>query len=121
MKKRITLILLLALSPLFAIDCANAYSNIEMKECAAQDYEFADKKLNLIYKQLMNKLDSIGKEKLKISQIAWIKFRDSNAEFYADSFREGTGAGLLFLSSKTITTESRVKELQNYLDSVNQQ
>lgn len=120
MKKKITLVLLLTVSSLFAIDCANPYSNLEMKECAAQDYEFADKQLNLVYKQLMTKLDSIGKEKLKISQIAWIKFRDSNAEFYADSFREGTGAGLLFLSSKITSTENRVKELQNYLNSQNQ-
>lgn len=118
-KKPLFAFLLLSSSYLFAIDCNNAYSTVEMNECASQDYEYVDKQLNLVYKRLMSKLDSVGKEKLKSAQLAWLKFRDTQAELDADLFRDGTGSTVLFLSSKTSSTQKRVEELQAYLKSIN--
>ncbi len=118
-KKPLFAFLLLSSSYLFAIDCNNAYSTVEMNECASQDYEYVDKQLNLVYKRLMSKLDSVGKEKLKTAQLAWLKFRDTQAELDADLFRDGTGSTVLFLSSKTSSTQKRVEELQAYLKSIN--
>ena len=118
-KKPLFAFLLLSSSYLFAIDCNNAYSTVDMNECASQDYEYVDKQLNLVYKRLMSKLDSVGKEKLKTAQLAWLKFRDTQAELDADLFRDGTGSTVLFLSSKTSSTQKRVEELQAYLKSIN--
>lgn len=118
-KKPLFAFLLLSSSYLFAIDCNNTYSTVEMNECASQDYEYVDKQLNLVYKRLMSKLDSVGKEKLKTAQLAWLKFRDTQAELDADLFRDGTGSTILFLSSKTSSTQKRVEELQAYLKSIN--
>ena len=51
---------------LVAMDCQNASTTIEMKECASADLQKADKALNATYKKLMAKLDDkISKEKLK--------------------------------------------------------
>ena len=100
----------------FALDCQNASTTIEMKECASADLQRADKALNAIYKKLMAKLpDNIAKDKLKKSQRAWIAFRDANAEFSADEVRGGTMEGLIYMGTVTYMTEQREKELASYL------
>ena len=101
---------------LVAMDCQNASTTIEMKECASADLQRADKALNVTYKKLMAKLpDNIAKDKLKKSQRAWIAFRDANAEFSADEMRGGTGEGLLYMGTVTQMTQQREKELAQYL------
>lgn len=100
----------------FALDCQNASTTIEMKECASADLQKADKALNATYKKLMAKLpDNIAKDKLKKSQRAWIAFRDANAEFSADQMRGGTGEGLLYTGTVTQMTKQREMELAGYL------
>ena len=100
----------------FAIDCANAVTTIDMKECASADLQKADKALNATYRKLMAKLDDkISKEKLKKAQKAWIAFRDANAEFGADEVRGGTMEGLIYMGTVTYMTEQREKELASYL------
>jgi uncharacterized protein YecT (DUF1311 family) len=100
---------------LLALNCQNATTTVEMKECASADLQKADKALNATYKKLMAKLDEIAKEKLKKAQKAWIVYRDANAEFSADEMRSGTGEGLLYMSTVTQMTEQREKELAQYL------
>jgi uncharacterized protein YecT (DUF1311 family) len=100
---------------LLALNCQNATTTVEMKECASADLQKADKALNTTYKKLMAKLDEIAKEKLKKAQKAWIVYRDANAEFSADEMRGGTGEGLLYMSTVTQMTEQREKELAQYL------
>lgn len=100
----------------FALDCQNASTTVEMRECASADLQKADKALNATYKKLMAKLDDkIAKDKLKKSQRAWIAFRDANAEFSADEMRGGTGEGLLYTGTVTQMTKQREKELAQYL------
>ena len=100
----------------FALNCQNASTTMEMKECASADLQRADKALNATYKKLMTKLpDNVAKDKLKKSQRAWIAFRDANAEFSADEMRGGTGEGLLYTGTVTQMTKQREKELAQYL------
>jgi uncharacterized protein YecT (DUF1311 family) len=100
----------------FAIDCTNAVTTVDMKECASADLQKADKALNATYKKLMAKLDDkLSKEKLKKAQKAWIAFRDANAEFSADEARGGTMERLIYMETVTYMTEQREKELARYL------
>ncbi len=83
-----------------------------MKVCASKDYEKIDKKLGRVYRELLGLLDSIGKKKLRNLQRAWIKYRDSKAEYDADSARGGTMEGLIYIDSKIDTTKKRILEIE---------
>ena len=98
----------------FALDCQNALTNVEMKECTFANLQKADKALSATYKKLMAKLpDNIAREKLKKSQRAWIAFRDTNAVFNADEARDGTLGGLFRMDTELQMTEQREKELSS--------
>jgi uncharacterized protein YecT (DUF1311 family) len=44
-------------------------------------YEMWDRELNIYYKELHGKLDNVGKNALRQSQIAWLKERDLSIKF----------------------------------------
>jgi uncharacterized protein YecT (DUF1311 family) len=110
---------LISLAPLiaallaFPTSHANAQSQAEMNRQAANDFENVDAELNSTYAALMAKLpDAESKRKLKESQRAWIAFRDAEATFAADQFRDGSAAPVLRWTSMTETTEQRIKQLK---------
>jgi uncharacterized protein YecT (DUF1311 family) len=74
-----------------------------------------DDAMNVVYKKLLATQDKLGQKKLKNAQLAWIKFRDAEAEFDADLMRGGTGANILRLGSLSGNTEKRLKELESTL------
>ena len=104
---------------LFGLDCENAMTTIDMQECAQQEYQIADKRLNVAYKKLMESLDETAKVKLVNAQKKWIGFRDSEAEFIADIFRDGTAQGLLYSNAKTELTQHRTKVLEQHFQDRN--
>lgn len=115
MKKILLFFSFLMLINLYALDCKNAYSTADMNECENLKYIQADKKLNETYKKLISKLDPEAKELLKKAQKAWIVYRDSNADFNADSMRGGSGQSLLHISTSTDMTIKREEELSSFL------
>jgi len=121
MIKTILISLALSLTMLNALDCNNAETTYDMKDCALQDFQAIDKELNSVYKKLMNLLDSGGKQKLKTAQKAWIVFRDAQAKFSADYARGGTLERLLFQRSQVDTTQKRVVELKSILEDLQSQ
>jgi uncharacterized protein YecT (DUF1311 family) len=46
--------------------------------------ERQEARLNRIYKDIMPQLQNAGKQRLRDRQQAWIKFRDTNVDFYRD-------------------------------------
>ena len=107
------LMMLLISSSSFA-DCKKPMSQWEMNECAYLEYKEVDKELNDVYKQLMSKLDTNEKEKLKIEQRKWIVFRDDSAK---ESILDisGTMASGIYSSSLAHHTKNRIKELKALL------
>lgn len=99
----------------WASNCYQADTTLAIKECLNKEFNTADKELNAVYKRLMAHEDKEGKEKLKIAQVAWLKYRDANAAFSADSMRGGSGAGVAYLSTLIEMTKSRTKELKAFL------
>src|SRR5262250_178724 len=62
--------------------CANAMSQASLNTCFCDRAQKADAELNDIYQQLLKKnaSDTNFIEKLKISQRAWVTFRDAQLE-----------------------------------------
>lgn len=115
--------LLLALTPLLlatvaqADDCANAITQGEMNQCAAQEYKAADKELNDLYKQITARLkdDPKAKQLLVKAQRAWIGFRDAECEFSASGVEGGSVYPLIHTDCITAQTKARVEAFKTYL------
>lgn len=115
--------LLLALTPLLftivaqADDCANAVTQGEMNQCAAQQYKAADKELNDLYKQITTRLkdDPKAKQLLVKAQRAWIDFRDAECEFSASGVEGGSVYPLIHTDCITAQTKARVEAFKIYL------
>ena len=103
-------------------------SNMGMKECTGTAFDSADKILNVLYKAKVAELskstgdkegDSYNKEilnRLKVSQRAWVAFRDSNSSLASTEMLGGTGEGLVYIDSLYSMTKSRVLELDSILN-----
>ncbi|MCH9740839.1 MAG: DUF1311 domain-containing protein [Epsilonproteobacteria bacterium] len=124
MKKITTIAMTLLLSTsLYAIECKEDGTQIEMNQCAYEDFQKADKELNSVYKELRakKKEDETYLKNLKTSQRAWIKFRDAELEtiFSCEGGDTrmcfGSMYGLLFNNAKTELTQQRVEQLKKYV------
>lgn len=74
------------------------------------NYQNADRRLNQLYQQLLQRLEPDRKDKLETAELAWIAFRDSACEFEASG--GGNAARNLCL---TRLTNQRNQQLQGYL------
>ena len=84
----------------------------EMLDCISAEFTRQDDRLNENYKRLMSKLSGKRKEGLLEAQRAWIKFRDTNCNFYYDP--DGGSAAHLASNECTLNaTADRATELKN--------
>jgi uncharacterized protein YecT (DUF1311 family) len=82
-----------------------------------------DSVLNIAYKELRNKLAPPLQEKLKLSQTAWLSFRDKEISFLNDAFaynQKTTGSEVQLYRSEYVMnlTKDRVLLLQEYLKGI---
>jgi uncharacterized protein YecT (DUF1311 family) len=96
------------------LNCANANSNVEYKECQHRAYAAADQKLNQVYKQIISGLSGVEKQKLINAQLAWIKFRDNNCDFEVYGSRRGSGYSGFLSECLERMTYARIKELEDW-------
>lgn len=92
-------------------ECDNAITTADMRACEASRYATAQRELNAAYEGMMTHLNSGQKEKLRLAQRAWLRFRDSNADFQASLVQGGTLAPLVRISVLTDMTKARTLEL----------
>ena len=92
-------------------------STAGMRNCTARAYDMWDKELNKAYKSLMNNLSPDGKKALKASQLAWIKYRDSESKFNDEitTLKGGTLYLLMGDSSRLEMVKDRTLELRRYI------
>ena len=100
-------------------NCNNPQTTTAMKVCAGENYKKADKKLNQVYQQLKPKLRTSQQNRLIDAQRAWIQFRDKSCAFEGAFAEGGSLEPVLKTSCLTDVTEQRVKDLQGYLETVN--
>ncbi len=81
---------LLASGAALADECSSANTQTEMNQCAAAQYQAADKKLNDTWQQALQR--AVGKQQtlLKQAQQAWIALRDADCAFLASGAEGGS-------------------------------
>ena len=90
---------------------AHSQSQPEMNAASQADFDKADARLNVLYKQILAGLDKEGKKKLVASERAWLSYRDAEADYEADSERGGSMAPLIYNQACLEMTEARIKQL----------
>lgn len=103
-------------SALAAENCKNPQNQYALNICAAQDYEREDTRLNKNYKDLVAKLDTEQKIKLKEVQLAWIRFRDLQCEYDSAQYQGGSIYSLIHSSCLWQMTKQRNKDLKAMLE-----
>lgn len=130
MKTSIAILILLLSTTLFAndIQCKEDGNQMEMNQCAYEDFQKADKELNKVYQEVRkkNKNDKLFLKNLKTSQKLWLKFLDAelNAIYSCPEGNQricfGSMFPLLYNGSKTTLTKDRTAQLKRYLDPTEQ-
>ena len=87
------------------VDCANAMAQMDLNQCAYDDWNAADADLNLAYGDVMQLLkqwdadlpagEQGGAAALKDAQRAWITFRDKACEAEGYAMKGGSAESLL--------------------------
>jgi uncharacterized protein YecT (DUF1311 family) len=111
----ITSLLLLPSLPAIA-ECTGNETDDALNACLAQDLRDSDKRINAVYKSLMDSLDDGGKTALRDEQRRWLKQRDKACALdNKESDREKWLAGILKDHDKTLCvvrhTFGRVSQL----------
>ena len=109
------------------IDCANAVTQMEMNQCAYDDWEAADADLNAAYKRAMTLLkgwdadlpeaEQGGAAALKDAQRAWVTFRNKACEVEGYAMKGGSAEPLLVYGCMRQLTEDRTAQLNGLVDS----
>jgi uncharacterized protein YecT (DUF1311 family) len=108
---------LISLTVFLTANISLAQTQAEMNKEAYSAYEKADKKLNVVYKQLINGLDQKEKQMLIQVQKDWIKFRDSYCEFEAEENEGGSMQPMVEAMCLEEITNIRIKQLEQSIKS----
>lgn len=110
----------------FAADCRNPGTSLEISLCLGQELRESDAKINQSYQKLMGKLSGADRLALRAQQRAWIKRRDSACDLdEKQTDREKWYAELLRDYGKTVCvskyTRQRTAELDRMLQTLSVQ
>ena len=104
------------------IDCANTELQIEMNQCAEQDWQIADDDLNAAYadtRAAMREIDAGlpqdeqgAAANLLEAQKAWVIFRDANCTAEGYAWHGGSAEALVIYGCLARLTVSRTEDLQ---------
>lgn len=105
---------LLASGAALAEDCSNANNQTEMNQCAAAQYQAAEKKLNETWEQALKRASGKQQELLKKAQQAWISLRDADCAFLASGAEGGSMQPMLIsqcMADKSVEREAFLASL----------
>ncbi|MEZ6875283.1 lysozyme inhibitor LprI family protein [Enterobacter sp. KBR-315C3_2022] len=114
--KRFTLagLVLLVSASALADECGNATTQLELNDCAAQQYQAADKKLNATYQAAYKRAAAPQQALLKKAQQAWIALRDADCAFIGSGTEGGSVQPMIVnqcLAEKTVEREAFLASL----------
>ncbi|MBV8857789.1 MAG: DUF1311 domain-containing protein [Acidobacteria bacterium] len=92
--------------------CEGNGSQAEATGCAHREYLAADAELNKVYNRLAGVLNADEKALLKESELAWIKYRDSNCTFESSQYAGGTMRPMIESFCLARVTQARAAELK---------
>lgn len=94
-------------------DCSNPDAKEYDYNCPPLWYDREDKKLNEVYRYLLTTLAAEEAEKLKLSQRAWVAFRDADVALVVQHYGEGGSLGASIAAMRAFQlTRDRVRDLQ---------
>ncbi|MEO1182669.1 MAG: lysozyme inhibitor LprI family protein [Cyanobacteria bacterium J06636_28] len=93
-------------------DCGQLATQLDMNQCAAENYSISDKALNQVYQEVMQDLDAGAKAQLTTAEERWIIFRDAECKFETARFEGGSIAPLIQASCMERITDNRIAELR---------
>ncbi len=85
-----------------------------MNQCAADEYQRQDIRLNRRYVAVMTRLTTAGKARLRTLQRGWIKQRDQRCAAEQATYDGGSMAPLIFHTCMTNETIKRIIWLEKY-------
>jgi uncharacterized protein YecT (DUF1311 family) len=107
------------------LDCSDPQSQSSMNQCAALDFQRADKALNVAWRDMVayvraNNKDygpdwdkrPSGEARLREAQRAWITFRDAHCAVHGYEARGGSMEPLLYESCRAEVTQQRTEQLR---------
>ena len=92
--------------------CEGHGSQAEASGCARREFQAADAELNKAYNRLAGILDAEEKALLKTSELAWLKYRDSNCTFESSQYAGGTMRPMIESFCLARVTRARTAELK---------
>lgn len=92
--------------------CEGNGSQAEASGCAHREFQAADAELNKAYNRLAGILEADEKALLKESELAWIKYRDSNCTFESSQYAGGTMRPMIESFCLARVTKARTAELK---------
>jgi uncharacterized protein YecT (DUF1311 family) len=110
------------------LKCNPEGATSEMAQCARDDFDKADKKLNKVYQQLLKSFTETDKEvgdttpedsrvkRLKEAQRAWIVFRDADCALISTENFGGSMEQITIPGCTATVTEERTKQLEAILN-----
>lgn len=94
-------------------DCQSATTQVDLNQCAQQEYDIADAQLNRAYRSLKIGLSDSAAQALTTAELAWIAFRDLDCTFISDQYEGGSIAPLIHsncLSERTLTRTDEIRK-----------
>jgi uncharacterized protein YecT (DUF1311 family) len=90
----------------------------QMNVCSGAKYQAADKQMNDLYQQLIKRLSKDSGNKLRASQRAWLKYRDTAFTYEVEWNGPCQGTICPYEANTVMTelTEQRIERLQNYVN-----
>ena len=88
----------------------DAQTTLGMVTCVQAETTLWDQRLNLAYRELMQRSDAGQQQPLKVAQRLWIRYRDANCGFYASA--EGSIRQIDAAQCLRAMTQARACELE---------
>ena len=103
-----------------ALSCKDPQDQSSMTQCAALDFETADKALNALWPKIKSTAEAADKDTgkheyadaLLASQRAWLAYLEAQCKWQGFDMHGGSGEPMLYYGCKARLTTERIKELQ---------
>ena len=108
----------MALSQETKVDCDNAYSTLEINQCAADKFDAADQQLQVYLTKSIqqNSTDKALVDAIQTAQKQWLQYRQAECNAVYTQWQQGTIRGVMTLSCKLALTQQRTLTVwENYL------
>jgi uncharacterized protein YecT (DUF1311 family) len=124
MKNLLFIFTIILSQQVFALDCKNAITTIQINQCASIEQKKVEKELNKVYARVMKQLKSEAKDplgdnkdvakQLRTAQRLWVKFRKADCGAIYSYYSGGTIRTAMYIGCMRSRAEQRIKELKRY-------